>query len=384
MQKMARDTAEKQTFTNPLGSVGKKLLGIAREALAFRVIAPFIRTPVNILKFAAERSPFAPLFKEVRQNLKGVNGAQARDQQLARIGVGSAASGAIAYEAMQGNITGGGPVDPKKRGVLYAGGWQPYSVKIGDNYYSYGRLEPLGMLFGVAADFVELSHLMSEEDQSNIAALVIGSVSKNMVSKTWLRGVSEAAEAWNDPDRYGPKWIQNFAGTSIPTGVAQWARTQDPYLREARSVLDKLKERIPGYRETLPVKRDLFGEAIKLGGAAGPDIMSPIYTSAAKNDPIIGELVRLGIAPAKPTRQIRGAELNAEEYDKLQEVTGRIARRGLTALINDPQWQKLPDDAKTDLIDGVFRKARDMGRASVISQFPDVVPRIIQAKGAGN
>lgn len=382
MQKAARDAAEKQTFTNPLGSIGKKVMGIAREAPAFRIIAPFVRTPVNIVKFAAERSPLAPLFKEVRQNLKGANGAAARDQQIARIGVGSAASGAIAYEALQGNVTGGGPADPKKRAVLYANGWQPYSVRIGDNYYSYGRLEPLGMLFGVAADFTELAHLMKEEEQENLAALIIGSVSKNLISKTWLRGVSEVVEAWNDPDRYGAQYIQRLAGTAIPTGVAQWARTQDPYLREARSVLDKIKERIPGYRETLPVKRDLFGEAIRLEGSAGPDIISPIYTSAAKNDPVIGELIRLGIAPAKPTRQIRGAELNAEEYDKLQEVTGRAARRGLTALVKDPQWSKLPDDAKSDLIDAMFRKARDLGRASVISQFPDIVPRIVQSRVA--
>lgn len=380
MKKAARETAEKQTFTNPLGPVGRNILAIARQVPAFRVIAPFVRTPINILKFAAERSPFAPLFKEVRQNLKGANGAVARDQQIARIGVGSAASGAIAYEAMQGNITGGGPADPRRRAVLYASGWQPYSIKVGDNYYSYGRLEPMGMLFGVASDFVELSHLMSEEEQDNLAALVIGSVSKNLVSKTWLRGVSEVIEAFNDPDRYGASYVQNLAGTLIPTGVAQWARTQDPHLREARSVLDKIKDRIPGQRETLPTKRDLFGEPIKLEGAAGPDIVSPIYTSAAKNDPVINELIRLKIAPSKPTRQIRGVDLTPEEYERLQEVTGGTARKALTNLVNDPQWPKLNDDAKTELIEAAFRKARDFGRASVLTQFPDIVPRIVQSR----
>jgi hypothetical protein len=158
--------------------------------------------------------------------------------------------------------------------MLYATGWQPYSVKIGDTYYSYGRLEPLGILLGVASDFTELNKAMTTQEQNSVAALIMGSISKNLVSKTWLRGPSEMIEAIQDPDRYGATYVQNLVGTLVPTGVAQYARNQDPYLREARSILDKLKERVPGYRETLPARRDVFGDPIKLEGSLGPDILS--------------------------------------------------------------------------------------------------------------
>lgn len=238
MQEAAHTFAGKQTFTNPLGETGKDLIKATRKWPVLRVIAPFIRTPVNIVKYAAERSPFAPLFKEVRANLAGANGAVARDQQIARIALGSTVSVVAAYLAADGSITGSGPSDPRKRALLYASGWQPYSFKIGDTYYSFSRLEPLGTLLGIAADAVEMSAYVSDDEANNIGSLIMGSLSKNLVSKTWLKGPSDLLNAMNDPDRYGPRYVQGLVGTLVPTGVAQVARTQDPYLRHARDILD--------------------------------------------------------------------------------------------------------------------------------------------------
>jgi hypothetical protein len=383
MSKAAHFTAAKQTFTNPLGRFGQHLTAMTREIPALRIVMPFIRTPVNIVKFAAERSPFAPLFKEVRANLSGANGAAARDTQIARITLGSAVSAAAVYSAMEGAITGGGPADPRQRALKYASGWQPYSVRIGDNYYSYGRLEPLGMLLGVAADFAELAPAMTDAEQQNIASLILGSVQKNLVSKTWLRGLAEVIEAFQDPDRYGPRYIQNLAGTLVPTAVAQYARSRDPYLREARSVLDKIRERLPGLRETLPMRRDVLGRPIKLEGALGPDLLSPIYQSRAVNDPVIAEMIRLKVSPQRPSRKIRDVELDPAEYDALQEATGRTIRQGLQTLISNPAWGTLPDEAKSDFMEEVIRKSRDVGRATVLTRFPNLALRIAHQKHQG-
>jgi hypothetical protein len=264
--------------------------------------------------------------------------------------------------------------------MLYAADWQPYSVKIGDTYYSFGRLEPLGTLLGVAADFTELNKAMTNDERNSIAALIMGSVSKNLVSKTWLRGPAELIEAVQDPDRYGATYVQNLVGTLVPTGVAQYARNQDPYLREARSILDKIKERVPGYRETLPVRRDVFGDPIKLEGSLGPDILSPIYTSTANNDPVAKELVRLGVAPGSAQRKIQNVDLEGEEYAAYQQNAGQLAKQVLARLITAPGYEDLPDDTKTELIGDVFRKTRDIGRAQTMRQFPDLIMRIAGEK----
>jgi len=234
------------------------------------------------------------------------------------------------------------------------------------------------MLLGISADFVELTDVMTEAEQKDVVALITGSISRNLTSKTWLRGISDMVEAFNDPVRYGQQWVQNLAGTVVPTGVAQFARAQDPYLREARSVLDKIKDRLPGFKETLPFRRDLFGEPIKLEGGLGPDILSPVYVSTAEDDPAVAEMLRLGIPPSKPTRMIRGVELNAEQYDALQTVTGQTARRLLSTLTALPNWNGLDDQIKADAITDAFRQARDVGRVATVARFPDLATAIAQ------
>ena len=125
---------------------------MANKLPGVKLIVPFIRTPTNILKFAMERTPLAPIMKSVRADI--LAGGARRDTALARISMGSMAMAVTASYAAQGVITGGGPSDPALKSHLYNQGWQPYSVKIGDKYYAYGRLEPLGMMMGLAADAV--------------------------------------------------------------------------------------------------------------------------------------------------------------------------------------------------------------------------------------
>ena len=66
-----------------------------------------------------------------------------------------------------------------------------------------------------------------------------------------------------DPDRYGSRYVQRLSGTVIPTGLAQWARTEDPALREARTIMDNIRSRYsPGSRRELYPRLDRFGEPI--------------------------------------------------------------------------------------------------------------------------
>ena len=58
---------------------------------------------------------------------------------------------------MRGEISGAGPTDPQQRAAMLANGWQPYSVKIGDTWYSYRRLDPFASILGPTADLVELA-----------------------------------------------------------------------------------------------------------------------------------------------------------------------------------------------------------------------------------
>jgi hypothetical protein len=369
----AIETARYQTFTNELGRMGQGLQNIAAHHAAARVVMPFIRTPVNIVKFAGHRSPLGLAMDSVRAAYKA--GGVTKDIARARIFMGSAVGTAVASMALEGHITGNGPSDPAQKSALYATGWQPYSIKIGDKYYSYSRLEPLGMILGISSDFSEIAQYSTEDEADSIGAMVVGSIAKNLTSKTWLRGLSEIILAIEDPDRYGDNYIRKLAGTAIPTGVAQIARIEDPLLRSANTTLEQIQSRIPGVSKDLYPVRNVWGEPISLSGALGPDIISPVYTSIINNDPVATEVARLGVGISRADRKIKGIQLTDEQYDKYVFMSGTIAKRVVMKYVTSPGWKNIPDYMKKDIIKRSVSNARKAARNRI---SPELVPQFLE------
>ena len=375
--------ARYQTFTKELGAGGKNLQSMVGNIPGLRLIIPFIRTPTNILKFAGERTPLAALSKNVRAEITA--GGARRDLALAKMSMGSMVMATVAAFSAEGYITGGGPTDPELKSVKYNTGWQPYSLKIKDKYYAYNRLEPLGMLFGLAADATEIIGQMDEDDRNDLASAIVMSISKNVVSKTWLEGLSNAISALEDPDRYSSKFLQNYAKTLIPTGVSQVAREIDPTFRDINSYLDAVKSRIPGYSKDLPPRRNIWGEKITMEGGLGPDIISPIYTKTEKDSPIDDELLRLKFGPSMPkeVQSLRGIpiKLNPKEYDRFMEIMNTIKipnsnknlKNTLNNMVtNDNLYKRLKDDDKELFIRSMISQASELARLKIVEEFPEL------------
>lgn len=383
MMKSAEAFAKKQTFSNGLGSIGRYTQAALQKGKYFKFILPFFRTPVNLLKYSAERTPAGLLMKGVRDDLFGRNGAVKRDQAFARMMMGTSIGAYTFYQAMQGNVSGFGPSNQNERRLWYADGNQPYSIRVGDTWYSYSRLEPLGTILGIAGDLQTLSDETTEDEASDIAALVIGSITRNLSNKTWLRGPVEVGEVFGDSDRYAQSYVERMVSSIIPSALGQYARTQDPLLREAETVLDAIKERVPGYRETLAMRRDVFGEPIRSEGGVGPDIVSPVYEKAAKNDKTIAELLRLKSFVGRLEKQIKGTELLPEEWDYYSRISGQTTKTFLDAVVDTPVYKELPDDMRKKLLDDTIRKARDVARDLTVAKFKDdLLLRIIRDKHA--
>lgn len=376
----ASENADYQTFTKELGPTGKALMQFVNTHPALRIPFTFIRTPTNILKYAGERTPLAVFSKIVRDELSGAKGSITRDTQIARVVLGTTVMTAAAGLAAEGLITGGGPKDPRERAVLYLNGWQPYSVKVGDMYYSYGRIEPLGLIMGVAADAQNLGAKMTDPEAEDIGMLGAIAVAKNLTSKTWLRGPAELMQAVTDPERYGETWLRKLAGTAVPTIMAQGARLEDPYLREANSIFEAIQARTPGLSAALLPRRDIWGEPIALEGALGPDFLSPIYESKIKNDPTNQELLTLKIWPSKLEKQIRGVELTPDQYDDFQRVAGRFAKFSVDSIVKQPGWGDLPEFARKEIIGRTITNSRETGRQWMLMTYPNILKDATDAK----
>jgi hypothetical protein len=141
---------------------------------------------------------------------------------------------------------------------MLAQGWQPYSINVGGKWYSYRRLDPFASLLGPVADFVELSKQIPSTDRDKLCAAVVTALASNLIYKTYLSGLSDLAVALHDPQQDGQRLIDSLSGGVIPAGVAQYTRTEDPILRDAKSTLDSIRARIPGQSEMLPPRLTLF------------------------------------------------------------------------------------------------------------------------------
>lgn len=378
----AKSNAEYQTFTNPLGPTGKAIQTFANSHPLAKFIVPFLRTPINIVKYAGERTPLGLISREIRENLSGKNGTIARDTQIARLGLGTSLAAATVGLAAQGLITGGGPSDNAQKALMRAAGWQPYSIKIGEMYYSYQWAEPLATITGTVADIADIIHGSEAkgDDYDKVIGGLIGGISQNILGKLSLRGVSDFIQAAVDPTRYGGGYIQSFVGSFVPAIVAQAERTVDPTLRQARTTVDMLKSRVPGLSETLLPKRDVWGEPIVNQGSLGPDIANPIYESKMRNDPVDRTLLNLGYYPTALKRSIRGVQLTDQQFDDYSRMAGRMAKMRLDAIVRTPGFSDTPPAIQAEIVAKTVDSSRETARSVVMMTNPQIIRDAIAAK----
>lgn len=352
------------TFQSKLGPTAQSISNLSNQNMVAKFFLPFVRTPTNLIKFAAERSPLAPLMAAWRKEFFA-GGAQ-RDLAVAKALVGTGLGAAMYEAAQQGVITGAAPSDPKKARLLYADGWKPYSFKVGDTYYSYARLDPFSSTIGVAADLAMLPEGMSERQKEEKTTLLVASILGNLANKTWLSGVTDIVEALSDPERNADNMMQRLVGSLlVPNIVAGTARTLDPTQREVETMGDALKNRMPGLRDDLLPRRDIWGKEIRSEGGIGPDFLSPSAVSTALDDPVNKALLQLGYAPGYPSKKVGGRELTAQEYDRYQAMAGSAAHDALSGLVATPQWQSMDDETKAKAAKKLVDRSRADAREAL-------------------
>jgi len=345
--------AKAQTFQAELGKLGNSMLRLRAEHPELVFIAPFIKTPINILKDALSYTPASLFMKQFKGK---------KEEALARTMMGAGLATMTAYQVAQGNLTGSYPKDAGRREAMIAANIPEYSVKIGNTWYSYARVEPLATVMGVFADSVESlrDYYNKPKADRKIQELAVDgtlAITKNLTSKTFLEGITGVLQAVHDPERYGGSFINSFAGLVVPAAVAQFARVPDPYQREVRGFDDALQARIPGLREDLPVKRDLLGNpkpnlSYGLSGVLG------VAAREAEQTPLQREIQDIGFSFKPVEKKIRDVELDATAYEKYAKVSGDIVNQQLSNLINTPLYQNSNKLVKNILMKRVAEKSR--------------------------
>ena len=107
--------AQKGTFTADLPPALKSLQQVFNHPV-LKVVVPFFKTPANIGLQLIERTAFAPLSSQWRDEI--AKGGVYRDMALAKVTLGSSVLATFAMLAAEGNITGRGPERKADRDAL--------------------------------------------------------------------------------------------------------------------------------------------------------------------------------------------------------------------------------------------------------------------------
>lgn len=380
--------AQYQTFTNDLDRPGV-LNTMANLAIQARrkhpllaLVVPFIRTPVNIVRYMQDRSLAALLDPDIRKALK--TGGPARDEAVARMALGTGVSLMAMTWAANGLITGSGPSDPEERKAWEAAGNRAYSIKVGDTLVQYNRYAPWGLTLGIAADMHELlDEAMKQENTAKAAQGVffklLQSVSKNVLDQTMITGITNLNKFLIDPDRYGDQVFYSLMAPLVPNLVNNVARTFDPTIKDLESLKDALAQRVPGLREKVPAQRKLLGEERKMvEGEITPAtriaaFLLPGFQGSVEKDPVYQGLLDISYVPAKPSKELRvrgkDYEMSKSQVDRLIELAGPRIKARLEQLMGRDRYGKLSEDQKQSLVEQIVRQERKIARMKYIREL---------------
>ena len=345
--------AEENTFTNELVGFTDKFADLVNTYPFLKQFFPFVKTPSNIAKAIADRTPLALLYRH--NDLFGRSGdpvaiAKARGQ----LAVGSIMLGVAWLLAKQGKISGrtgyegDKPIDVYKDADLLRMkktdlNFKPYAYKFSDGrQLPFNQLDPFGALFGIMADWTQLYDKMSEDEISRMGALLqmsmmnmgqdnpldmgqktqifassgFEAVKRNIFSKTYLRALADIVEAFNTEDeRKLERWFSQKVGSFYPNIF--YKLTNDPFYRDAVGLMETIKTRT-GFGTPASPRYNAIGEPYKdKDGFFTRFIrnqLNPLGTTKEREDAVAKEIVRLGVG-------VKGFNkfMNLVEYPKYKK-----------------------------------------------------------------
>ena len=348
-----------------------------------RYVIPFVNTPTLLVKIGAEYSPLGFIGA-----VRGATGA-ARSEALAGALMGSTAMAFLASKYAEGNITGSAPVTPAERDAFYASGKIPYAVRIGNEWVSFNRLEPVATPLKWTAQLLDAAQNNQGQPIDVVATKMVGALGKSLTDATYLSGFSALIDAINDPERSASKFLAQIVGGFVPAAVRAGTQASDPFIRQPNGIIEQIESTFPGLNQNVPTKTNVYGEPVtRSQGKQGiSGVLSPVdFNPAGGPDPVTEKVnsyslpEMAGQAGVKDlqigyvSKEIASYRLNTDEAGRYQQYAGQATHNLLEALFadkrpyDDQPFSKLAQVDQIRAIRKTIDDARTVGRAQVADE----------------
>ena len=394
LHKEALAHAEYRLFRNELGENLQKIMELRQKVPLLRFIMPFMRTPANLLTYGIARSPLAfvpiPLGMLSRSKInigmwKTLSAKSPEfSDQFARAFLGTMAATMLAFGVAKGRITGATPHTAGARDRFYREGKLPYSIRIGNHWVQYSRLEPFNQVLAqIAAVFPEEGWEDDDDTIASNASKVVFSIGENMVSQTYMSGLSDLIAAIRNPEMYSDAYLGRIASGLVPASslLRTIAGIQDPTIRKPvkesafpGTILDRMAMTLPavpgfegqkglGGRTGIQAKLTAFGEETRI---SRPSVLSPIQFRKAQQSDVDLQLDLLGVEVGFVGNSVGGQKLTSEQHQEYKRIAGQLTLAALRQLIERPGFANMSVERRENLVLDTISGARRRARGQML------------------
>lgn len=417
MEEFAEIEALERTFKddNAMTDAVQKIMRILNRGNDFgagSILLPFVRTPVNLTRMVYYYTPITGTVQLARNyyNYKTAPEGDAKIRaQHKMVNDASKLIGGSILTAMVMALKAaglieiyGGEDDNDRDRMQYeqqVHGFQPYSIRIGDHYYNYGNLQPVGSMIAFAVDGYDSLHdaFMGDSLDVGFGWKIVNGLANAATSsfdqiydQSFMKGVSDLFSGAGD----GADIFKSVISLALsvpnqfnPALVQQLARVIDPYKRNTRGNLitqeiNKTLNNIPGLSRLLPEQVDAYGNPIeRYDGGVASDIfnsfINPITTTKRKDSDVASEIERLEeltgetLIPGTVKKSIEYGDENVplsnKEQSELKKKIGSDIYASIEELIASDEYQKLSPDMKAKAVKNIRDSITDVHKAEFLN-----------------
>ena len=370
------------------------------------IFIKFTKTPANLTKALVDYSP-AGVVKAIASDGKRFYQAVTRGQatpKLQRAFVNSLSKGItgtllmILFAALADReiLKGKGDADKDvaefEKNIL---GIQPYSVKIGDQSYSYEWMQPIGGSAAIVADIVQqmkgqkptqyFKGGSEEEAAANAILSAIQSGGQVLYDQSFMQSLANLFESdslvqglidgvFSEPSVFVPQIISQTSQLFDDT-----ARRSYVSGRPLDTAQNKVLSKTPLRTQLEPVV-DVLGREVATNNSVWNVYFNPANTYGADSTLAADEMYRVyqatgdnrAIPPKAPNSisitvdgEKQNISLTAEQKTIYQKTTGSIASNEVERLLSKSQYRKLSEADKVDLLADIYAYANAVAKSEV-------------------
>lgn len=425
----AHEEALYKTFQDD--SAAAKLFTGIKRALNFNkdfglgdFVLKYPKTPGNLLSRAFAYSPtgfLKTLHLAAEPFMKGTPFNQrAFVDSFSRATVGTGLIGSTGYMLGKlGIATGAADKDADIRAIKRKEGMAPYSLNASalmrfaltynpksakpqknDVIYTYDWAQPIAVPFSAAVGVAQT------EDRKTFgktltALETAGTATLEATDTLTQQGVVQGLQKLFSKNGSISKGALEIAGDApasfVPSAINQANQLTDNKLRDTSgdgpigTSINKVKAKIPGLAQTLPERKDVYGETAERYQDGGNNLLnvafSPGFMTTLKEDPTGKEILRLyketGLAKQAPKlveksvkiRNTSGNPVNrsltSEEHSAYQEFMGQNTKKLFDRTISSPFYRRLSEEGKANALSQIMTDVNQAAKKKLFQDKPD-------------